>query len=163
MTARRALGFPCDLASAFFGFETAYRATLDCIPMSMRAKLDRCRLKLSLAQWRTLPLAVRETLREAPVHRPDHVERLSRFLRRRAEQSGWSDMPAVPADAAADIPGVVSEAVSARCIAGGRTPPSATQWAALAPLQRYALIKLAGQRSGRNWNQALAEFGIVES
>ncbi len=131
--------------------------------MSMRAKLDHCRLKLSLAQWRTLPLAVRETLREAPVHRPDHVERLSRFLRRRAEQSGWSDMPAVPADAAADIPGVVSEAVSARCIAGGRTPPSATQWAALAPLQRYALIKLAGQRSGRNWNQALAEFGIVES
>lgn len=38
---------------------------------------------------------------------------------------------------------------------------SAESWARLTPLQRFALVKLASNRSGRNWQEALVEFGIL--
>ena len=36
----------------FFDFERSFQPTLDCMPMSVRFKMDLCGLKLSLLQWR---------------------------------------------------------------------------------------------------------------
>ena len=84
-----------------------FKDTLDCMPMSMRLKLDRCGLKLSLEQWRALPPPLRETLLEAPVHAPRGIARMSQFLRRRAEQLGWAELPRLQIDAGAvDAPPV---------------------------------------------------------
>lgn len=76
----------CPGDHAFFGFEPSYRGTTDRMPMTMRLRLDRCGIKLPLAQWRTLPGAARETLVEAP-DSPRHIERLRAFVQRRAQQS----------------------------------------------------------------------------
>ncbi|MGJ7512444.1 nitrate reductase associated protein [Variovorax sp. GT1P44] len=46
----RALGLGCELPEAFLGFEAEYRQNLDCMPMSMRRKLDLCGFKVTLAQ-----------------------------------------------------------------------------------------------------------------
>lgn len=156
----RAVGLPHALDSAFFSFESSYAATMDCIPMSMRRKLDRCGLKVSLAQWRTLSKIVRETLVEASEVSPCHIDRLGDFLRRRREQAGWPSWPEVSPGAAEDERGTVPVVVRERCAAEGRSGISVTQWASLTALQRYALPKLAVQRSSRNWQEALAEFGL---
>lgn len=156
----QALGLHRGLDDAFLGFEAGYRRTMDCMPMSMRRKLDRCGCKLSLAQWRALPRTVRETLVEAPDH-ARHLERLRRFLHRHAQQAGWPAMPGVGIDTAVDQPDRLPAAVCERCAAEGSHAPTLAAWAALTPLQRYALTKLAGQRSGRNWQQALVAFGLL--
>lgn len=158
----RALGMDAGPADAFFGFEASYRETMDCMPMSMRHKLDRCGHKLSLAQWRTLSRAVREALVEVP-DSPRHIARLRGFLQRRAEHAGWPEGHPVAAGAAADDPATVPMSVRERCAADGQRAPSATAWASLTPLQRYALTKLTQQGSLRNWRQAMAEFGLVGS
>lgn len=156
-----ALGFSSGLDNAFFGFEADFRATLGCIPMSMRFKLDCCGIKLSLEQWRAVPQPLRETLLEAPADSPRHVARMAQFLRRRGQQMGWPELPPVKAgDAVPDTLGAIPQVVSARCAARGQPPLSADSWAKLTPLQRYALVKLAGNRSGRNWREALVEFGV---
>ena len=160
----RALGFPTNLDDAFFGFESEFKATLDCMPMSLRLKLDRCGLKLSLEQWRALPRPLRETLLETPVDEPRRIARMSRFLRRRAEQLGWPELPRLQGDDnAVDTPHAVPLDVVARCAADGGPSPSAERWATLAPMQRYALLKLARNQSGRNWCAALAEFNLVDA
>ncbi len=156
----RAVGLPTSLDSAFFGFEASYQATLDCIPMSMRRKLDRCGVKLSPAQWRTLPRTVRETLVEAAGDNTRHIERLGAFLRRRGLREGWPELAAVASCSEHDAPGVVPVAVCERCLATGRPAPSDAAWAALSPLQRYALTKLVVQRGARNWHEATVEFGL---
>lgn len=158
----RAMGASDSLDRTFFGFEASYRETMDCIPMSMRRKLDRCGFKLSLAQWRALPTTVLEVLIESE-DSPRHIERLRGFLRRRARQGGWPEPIEVAPGAAADEPALVSAAVCERCAAEARRAPSAAAWAALTPLQRYALNKLAPRRSSRNWHAALMEFGLSEA
>lgn len=41
-------------------------------------------------------------------------------------------------------------------------PPTATQWAALLPLQRFALVKLARSRhENENFVPAMREFGLL--
>ena len=63
----------------------------------------------------------------------------------------------------ADKPTAVSTAECERCASDARRAPSTTAWGSLTPLQRYALTKLAKQRNSRNWNEALAEFGLGDN
>lgn len=159
----RALGFPAGLEGAFFGFEAEFLATLDCMPMSLRLKLDRCRLKLALEQWRALPRPVRETLLEAPADTPRRVARMAQLLHRQGERLGWLALPRVPVDDLVDDPrgDAIPESVAACCARGGQPPLSVGRWVQLTPLQRYALVKLSRHRSARNWQAALTEFGLV--
>lgn len=160
--AARALGFAAGLGGAFFGFEAEFRATLDCMPMSLRLKLDRCQLKLGLEQWRALPRPVRETLLEAPADTPRRIARMAQLLRRRGERLGWPALPRVPVDDLINDPrDAIPESVAACCARGGQPPLSVGRWAQLTPLQRYALVKLSRHRSTRNWQAALLEFGLV--
>ncbi|MBI2753201.1 MAG: hypothetical protein HYX46_06755 [Betaproteobacteria bacterium] len=155
----RALGLPTGLDEAFFGFEREFKRTLDCMPMSMRLKLDRCGLKLSLEQWRALPLPLRETLLEMSVDTARQADRLAGLLRRRQQQLGWSELPRVRVeDGVWHTVDAVPHAVAERCFDMSLSAPSADHWSALTLLQRYALAKLATNRSGRNWREALDEF-----
>ncbi len=158
----RAIGLGDDLAEAFFGFEASMRPTLDCIPMSMRLKLDRCGLKVSLAQWRALPRVLREALLETPSDDPRSLVRLRALLRRAVGHHAPDGQPPAiqpPADApAADT---VPAQVQRQWAAQHAGPLPLQRWAALAPLQRYALLKLATARHGLNWPAALAEFGLA--
>ncbi|MCI1192269.1 hypothetical protein MOJ79_10485 [Calidifontimicrobium sp. SYSU G02091] len=160
----RAVGLGDDLAGAFFGFEASMRATLDCIPMSMRLKLDRCGLKLSLAQWRALPRVLRELLLEAPVDDARSLQRLDLLLQRAVSHHavGHGSPQTQPRSGAPDAATVPAE-VARRWVAehAGDLPPA--RWAALTPLQRYALLKLAAAKHGRNWPAAVAEFGLVDT
>ena len=157
----RALGLPTGLQKAFFDFEAEFRESLDCIPMSMRVKLDCCGLKLSLEQWRSLPRPLREVLLETPVETPRQATHLARLLSQRGQRLGWPELPQLQAeDILTDDPHVVPHAISMRCTAEAWPGMQIEQWAALTPLQRYVLRKLAGQRSSRNWQPALVEFGV---
>lgn len=158
----RALGFPAGLEGAFFGFEAEFRATLDCMPMSLRLKLDRCQLKLALEQWLALPRPVRETLLEAPADTPRRIARMAQLLRRRGERLGWPALPHVSVDDFINAPrDAIPESVATCCARGGQPPLSVWRWAQLTPLQRYALVKLSLHRSIRNWQAALSEFGLA--
>jgi xanthine dehydrogenase accessory factor len=156
-----ALGLPTGLDNAFFGFEGEFRDTLDCMPMSMRQKLDRCGLKLSLEQWRALPRPLREVLLETAAETLHAVARLSQLLRRRAQQLGWPELPQVRGEDATDTPHAIPHAVSTRCALTATAPLSLAQWSGMTTLQRYAIVKLAGHQSSRNWCAALEEFATT--
>lgn len=160
-----ALGLPVTLEQAFFGFEAHYQRTLQCMPISLRRKLDACGLKLSLAQWRALPRPLRETLLEAPADTPRATTRLAQLLRRRAERMGWPDLACVPPECALGDPNSPYPAVVSKFAADGLAPPDHARWRALTPLQRYALGKLARRggdgHSALNWREALVEFRLV--
>jgi hypothetical protein len=147
-----------------FGFETDFAGTLRCIPMSVRFKLDQCRVKLTLKQWNRIPPTQRLQLVSEPCGAPENVDSFKSLLVELIEtwtSSGVENMPADPAPAWADTIDTPHRIV-AYAIALGVAPPSADQWATLAPLQRYALFKLT--RPGHdndNFIPAMREFGLL--
>jgi hypothetical protein len=56
-----------DRAMRRFQFEADIYETLSCVPMMVRAKLDRVAIKVSLQQWLALDLTGRRLICEAPV------------------------------------------------------------------------------------------------
>jgi hypothetical protein len=149
---------------AVFGFEADFAGSMRCIPMAVRLKLDQCGVKLSLRQWNRFSLAERDALLaqscDGPVGTGRFRERLTGLLAARSgelpqllpvdEAPSWADPHAIPAPIAA-------------CLAARGLPPlSQTQWAALAPLQRYALLKLTRpSHDNDNFVPALREFGLL--
>jgi hypothetical protein len=153
-----ALGLPVGIDKAFFRFERPLQRTLDCMPMSMRMKLDRCGLKLSLEQWQTIPVRLREVLLETSVDGARQVERMKAVLHSLQVERNWPRLSRVEVDEAGwNAPGEVPRAVVERCVGFGRLPLSVERWGALTPIQRFALLKMA-RGSGRNWLPALDEF-----
>lgn len=146
----------------FFRFERDFEATLDCMPMSVRLKLDLCGLKLPLNQWRELPTEARRTVLDAQCACAVDVRRLRRFLELSIASVGghcpkpvalleaqWQDLERAPAQVQgaldlAGLPAISSEA-----------------WAQLDDLQRFALWKLSGRGQTRNLVPALTEFGLI--
>lgn len=55
-------------------FESDFVATLRCVPMAVRFKLDRCGIKLSLRRWGRFATAERKLLLLAPCAAPVEVE-----------------------------------------------------------------------------------------
>ncbi len=149
--------------SEFFEFEQDFVASLRCIPMQVRFKLDTCGVKLKLHQWNVLTQDDRvqlldrscETLAEAQVYRKFLQELI---LARSGEVASLLSIETDP-DWLNDsqIPNSVME----KATSVGETV-LIQQWAELRPLQRFALIKLS--RSGHensNFRPALEEFGLV--
>ena len=56
-----------------FAFESDFVATLRCVPMAVRLKLDRCEIKLSLRQWSRFTPEDRRRLLAAPCRTPTDV------------------------------------------------------------------------------------------
>ena len=150
-------------ADVIFAFESDFAGALYCIPMSVRLKLDNVGVKVSLKQWNKLERDERDQLLvrscDTPTDRRAYHDYLIAAIEARtgdkaselavAEHPEWLD--------ASRIPGQVSEYFAAE----GRRPLTLPQWAELAPLQRYVLIKLTrpGHRN-ENFLPALREFGL---
>lgn len=146
----------------FFQFEADFVDSLRCIPMSVRYKLDTCGIKLKLAQWNRFSREDCQRLVELPCTTPAEVHRyrgqLQTLVREKSGEEAkdlaidphppWLQSHAVPS------------AVQERATAAG-VLLSIDQWAALSPLQRFALIKLSqSSHEGSNFVPALQEFGI---
>ena len=130
-----------------FGFESDFVERLQCIPMAVRFKLDRCGIKLTLKQWNQFTPADRTERLMAPC---DSDGAVAAYAERLAElviaRSGGTARP-VPE------PVAMSQCVSA---------PTPEQWQALSDLERFVLVKLSRDNHDNvNFVPALREFGLL--
>ena len=150
--------------AALFAFESDFVASLRCIPMAVRFKLDHCGIKLTLRQWSRFTRADRQALLVAPCDSRGEVEAyraaLVDLVAARAHEAAtplatppcgqWDDLLATPP--------VVAE--YARSL--GLRAPGVAQWRALTTLQRFVLIKLTrDSHDNVNFAPALREFGLA--
>lgn len=146
-----------------FAFEAEFESALQCIPMLARLKLDACGIKVSLPDWRKLPLSVRQMLLEMPAATGEQCARYHGYLTEEIErhtQGPPQVLAGDPAPAWSRVDEVAPTVVQA-AEAAGTSPPSVGQWRTLTPLQRFALVKLAKDGRGhRNLASALREFGL---
>ncbi len=147
-----------------FAFESDFVATLRCVPMAVRLKLDRCAIKLSLRQWSRFTRTDRQHLLEAPCRAPAEVEAYRTelveliALRARELAKPLVDPPTPIWEQSGGPPTAVS--IFARSL--GISPPSEEGWRALAELQRFALIKLTRDNHDNvNFVPAMREFGLL--
>lgn len=147
-----------------FAFEDDFVATLRCIPMAVRFKLDRCGIKLSLRQWSRFTRADRQDLLDAPcasnaeaeVYRQTLVE----LVERRAGEAA-KPLPEPPSGAW-DVADATPPVVAAHAHAKGLRPPSDGEWAGLSVLQRFVLVKLTRDNHDNvNFAPAMREFGLA--
>jgi len=147
-----------------FQFELDFGGTLRCIPMSVRMKLDQCGIKLSLKQWNRIPPSGRRELIERPCDTPAETRAYQQYLISQIEAHTRTPVDYAPFDTArlwADVAAVPTRICDwARSI--GVVPPSTEQWAALTPLQRFALFKLTRPgHSNSNFVPAMREFSLL--
>ncbi|USR91005.1 nitrate reductase associated protein [Phormidium yuhuli AB48] len=146
----------------FFQFEADFVESLRCIPMQVRYKLDTCGVKLKLHHWHQLEDEERQGLVEMPCATIEQIADYRRHLRQWVrDRTGET-----PKDLALDPdPPWLGERVPGTVREKGRSLDvsiSDRQWAALTPLQRFALIKLSRpSHENRNFYPALQEFGLV--
>jgi hypothetical protein len=148
-----------------FAFESDFVATLRCVPMAVRLKLDRCAIKLSLRQWsrftrddrrRLLELACR-TPTEIAAYRAELVELIA--LQAGEAAKPLADPPA-PLWEQAEAP---PSAVVAFAASLGLAPPTPAKWRTLDELERFALIKLTRDNHDNvNFLPAMREFGLLQ-
>lgn len=151
-------------SARIFAFETDFAGALYCIPMAVRRKLDQCGVKVSLQQWNRFPLAEREQLVARACETQDEVEAYGRQVVSLIETRTPDAPQFVAKDAGLEWNDTAQ--VPARLIDYARAlevhPPTLRQWAALTPLQRFALFKLTRPGHGNdNFLPAMQEFGLV--
>ncbi|GBQ11369.1 hypothetical protein CFR78_14165 [Komagataeibacter rhaeticus] len=148
-----------------FDFERDFAGSLRCIPMIARQKLDIVGIKLSLRQWSRFTREERGQLADLPCETvPEQATyralvahliaaRSDEPLRQLATRGleAWQEEDQMP------------DAVRTQAQADGIAPPTPRQWAALLPLQRFALVKLArSKHENENFVPAMREFGLVQ-
>lgn len=147
-----------------FDFERDFAGSLRCIPMIARQKLDIVGIKLSLRQWSRFTREERGQLADLPCETvPEQAaygELVAHLIAARSDEplrhlvtrglEAWRDAGQIP------------EAVKIQAQADGIAPPTPAQWAALLPLQRFALVKLArSKHENENFVPAMLEFGLL--
>jgi hypothetical protein len=154
---------PCPYPGVF-AFELDFGGTLRCIPMSVRMKLDQTGIKLSLKQWNRLPLEGRRQLVERPCEKPAQVESYTQYMVSLIEEFTNSPVELAPIDDSPPWtdPNIVPERICVWARDVGVAPPTRQQWAALTPLQRFALFKLTRPgHSNDNFIPAMREFSVL--
>lgn len=149
--------------SQFFEFESDFVESLRCIPMQIRMKLDTCGIKLKLPQWNQFSQHDRQLLVDLPCEAEADVEVYRATLQKLVQartgieastlevdpSPAWADATTIPAsvqEKAAEVGAAIA----------------LEQWAALTPLQRFALIKLSrSSHENRNFLPALREFEVI--
>lgn len=147
-----------------FAFESDFVATLRCVPMAVRFKLDRVGIKLTLRQWSRFTGADRQDLLvrscSSPDEQRDYRVHLQKLVYARTgelaqplpipEPSLWEEPDGPP-------PVIVAFAKNA-----GVPPPSRRDWLELSKLQRFVLVKLSRDNHDNvNFIPALREFGLL--
>ncbi|MCG9893013.1 MAG: nitrate reductase associated protein [Thermosynechococcaceae cyanobacterium MS004] len=144
----------------FFKFESDFIASLRCIPMIVRYKLDICGIKLKLEQWSQFSQSDRHQLAVLPCDHPEEIAHYRQALCDLIEQRTQTQPSELPIEVhpawtlSDHIPVPVLEKAAAVGV-----PFSLDQWRSLTPLQRFALIKLSrSSHENRNFKPALQEF-----
>lgn len=151
--------------SEIFRFETDFAGALYCIPMVVRRKLDQCGVKVSLKQWNRFALEEREQLVERSCETDAEVDAYGRYVVGLIQARTQSPAELVNKDPGRDWNDTTQ--VPRRLIDYANNlnirPPTVDQWAALTPLQRFALFKLTRPgHSNDNFIPAMREFGLID-
>lgn len=144
--------------AALFAFEGDFQSDLRCIPMVVRHRLDEVGIKMMLKEWVKLGAEARATVLAA-VDDASFAGTVRELVTTR--------MGAPPLDCAVDPApawaerGAIPEEVVRKAAEEG-VEISLQQWAALQPLQRFALFKLSrSSHKNPNFGPACREFGVV--
>lgn len=147
----------------FFQFEADFVSSLRCIPMQVRYKLDTCGIKLKLQHWHSFSTMQRQTLIDLPCTTIDEIQNYRDKLRSLVYQYFQTYPNDLPIEAnpawleSKSIPVSVLHHIQELKVA-----ISPSQWQALNPLQRFALIKLStSNHENNNFLPALQEFGLL--
>lgn len=149
-----------------FAFESDFVATLRCVPMAVRFKLDRVGIKLTLRQWSSFTDAVRRTLLLTPCESPDEQQDYRARLETMVREATGETARALPAtdvliwdETDGPPPAIIAFAETA-----GVPPPSNADWRRLADLERFVLAKLSRDNHDNvNFVPAMSEFGLLEA
>jgi len=144
----------------FFQFEEDFVASLRCIPMQVRYKLDTCGVKLKLQHWHQFSQEERRQLVSMPCEGEEAIATYRTHLQYlvvqyTGQQAG--ELPIDPHPAWSDAT-TLPETVQTKLQEVGASL-SPEQWAAFTPIQRFALIKLSRpSHENLNFVPALQEF-----
>jgi hypothetical protein len=132
--------------------------------MAVRFKLDHAGIKLSLRQWCRFTLTDRERLLRDRCETVEEIHQyrqtLIDFIRNRAADKP-RDVPVHTIPPWTEI-STVPEPVRRQAHSMGMNCPDVARWAALRPLQRFALLKLTGAgHDNDNFTPAMREFGLA--
>ncbi|OIP72613.1 MAG: nitrate reductase associated protein [Oscillatoriales cyanobacterium CG2_30_44_21] len=147
----------------FFEFESDFVASLRCIPMQVRYKLDTCGVKLKLQHWHSFSELQRHLLIDLSCETDAEVIAYREKLRSLV----WETCQDCPKDLPIDqVPAwmqvnIIPESVLAHT-QELNVAIALSQWQSLTSLQRFALIKLStSNHENNNFLPALTEFGIL--
>lgn len=131
-----------------FAFEGEVHVSLDCVPLTVRRKLDLAELKISLAGWQTLSRPERLALCHLPVDTDDDVAVYVEVLRGFAERAGVELKPLADAPVRREAWSVAGVAARLKERLGPDGSPGEDALARLSEEERYALYKLAEPKRG---------------
>jgi hypothetical protein len=149
----------------FFEFEADFVASLRCIPMQVRYKLDTCGIKLKLQHWHSFSTLQRQSLIDLPCDTDAEIANYRENLRSQV----FHNLKEYPSDLPISVNpewmqrdlipiGVINHAQDIHL------EITISQWQTLNPLQRFALIKLStSNHENNNFLPALQEFGLIPS
>ncbi|MBD2175398.1 nitrate reductase associated protein [Pseudanabaena sp. FACHB-1998] len=148
--------------SQFFQFEADFVASLRCIPMQVRYKLDTVGIKLKLNHWHSFSIEERKNLVERPCNTAEEIKNYREHLRSLVFNHFQTYPPDLPIESAPlwmqinSIPQSVSDHAQELHLA-----IALSQWQTLSSLQRFALIKLStSNHENNNFLPALEEFNL---
>ena len=143
-----------------FRFEDDFVATLRCIPMGVRMKLDQAGIKVSLKEWSKLVQEERRELAESPTATPADLDAFGR----RVDALVTARMGLAPKRMPPPAPEWEADAAPADLADKARDEGfvlTVDTWRRLAPLQRFALCKLSRHgHENANFRPAAIEFGV---
>jgi len=144
----------------YFRFEEDFvEDGVRCIPMIVRFKLDRCGIKLKLAEWSRMNQLERQHLAEQLCESKEDVIVYRSWLQMTVyKRTGMhaTDLPVDPEPAwmNENIPAIVMEKIQEV-----QLPLTTIQWRTFTDLQKFALVKLSRPgHENRNFPVALKEF-----
>ena len=149
--------------ASFFQFETDFVESLRCIPMQVRYNLDTCGVKLKLDHWNHFSAAQKQVLVDLPCNTAQEAEAYASQLQAWVTEQTGAPAKTLPIE---EQPAWLNNAVLPDDVVAKATECqlglSVEQWQALAPLQRFALIKLSRpSHENRNFVPAMTEFGLA--
>lgn len=132
-----------------FHFEDDIYCTLECVPMTVRRKLDRVGLKVHLAQWQSLGPGERLAICHLPADQPDECDALRTFIIEAVKRSSGAEPNDLTPEQrrAWEPPQQVPPALVADAAAAGAVLTQ-SMWERLDADERYMLTKLE-KRGGK--------------
>lgn len=147
-----------------FAFESDFVASLRCIPMAVRRKLDRIGIKLTLRQWSRLTQIERRELLDLSCETQEEQAVYQQILLARVQGRTGEQPRALnePVDALWEAHGELPEQVAKFAQASGLRPLTAVEWQKLTELERFVLVKLSRDNHDNvNFTPAMREFSLA--